>query len=507
MLEINNLSIMVNQRFLVKNLSLSLNKNDKLAIIGEEGNGKSSLLKVLAGCFDYGSVEGNINYKGNTIGYLPQSISDEDLAKTVNDYLFNADDIYQNTTMYYRYCAQLNISSDLLPLKMGDLSGGQKIKLALLKLLLEDRDILLLDEPTNDLDLKSLQWLEDFINSVDKPIMFVSHDETLLENTANKILHLQQIKKKSDCQHSYEVTGYLDYVNERIKKINKQNQLAVSEKRQFEKQQQKLSQITNKVEYGLRTVSRGDPHTAQLLKKKMKNLKAQQRKMDEKELTHKADVEESINFIFTQVDIPANKIILDLHIDELTIADHKLAENIELLVKGNRHICIIGENGIGKTTLLKEINQILSKRKDLKSGYMSQNYDDVLSDYKLVTDYLASSGKKQDITQARLYLGNMKFTGDESNGLISDLSNGSKAKLILTKLVIDKCDVLLLDEPTRNVSPLSNPVIRKVLRQFNGTIISVSHDRKFIDEVIDDVYLLTYDGIKQIEKEEIWKKH
>lgn len=505
-LEIKKLTISVNQHFLVKNLSLTLNRNDKLAIIGEEGNGKSTLLKLIAGYFDYGYYEGSINYNGNTVGYLPQSIGKEDSNKFVNDYLFESEEDYcQKITAFYHYCHQLNISDNLLFLKMSDLSGGQKIKIALLKLILDDCDILLLDEPTNDLDLHSLRWLQDFINKVDKPIMFVSHDEILLEQTANKILHLQQLKKKSDCTHNYAVTNYVDYVNERIRKIDKQNQLAVSEKREFDKQKQKLAQITNKVEHGLRTVSRGDPHTAQLLKKKMKNLKVQQRKLDEKDITHKADVEESIKFMFNRVDIPNNKVILDISLDKLVISNHVLANNINLLVKGNTHVCIVGENGVGKTTLLKEVNQMLKQRTDIKLGYMPQNYDEVLSKYTYVTEYIASSGNKQDITKAKLYLGNMRFTSEESSGLIGDLSNGSKAKLILTKMVIDECDVLLLDEPTRNVSPLSNPVIRKVLKQFNGTIISVSHDRKYIDEVIDDLYILTSDGIKKIEKDYIWQ--
>lgn len=506
MLEIKKLTISVNQHFLVKNLSLTLNRNDKLAIIGEEGNGKSTLLKLIAGYFDYGYYEGSINYNGNTVGYLPQSIGKEDSNKLVNDYLFESEEDYcQKITAFYHYCHQLNISDNLLFLKMSDLSGGQKIKIALLKLILDDCDILLLDEPTNDLDLHSLRWLQDFINKVDKPVMFVSHDEILLENTANKILHLQQLKKKSDCTYNYVVSNYNDYVNERIRKIDKQNQLAISEKREFNKQQQKLTQITNKVEHGLRTVSRGDPHTAQLLKKKMKSLKSQQRRLDEKELTHKADVEESINFFFNDVYIPTNKVILDLKLDKLVLSNHVLARNISLLVKGSCHICIVGENGVGKTTLLKEIYQILKQRIDIKIGYMPQNYDDVLSNYSYVLDYIASSGKKQDITKARLYLGNMNFTSEESSGLIKDLSNGSKAKLILTKLVIEECDVLLLDEPTRNVSPLSNPVIRSVLRQFKGTIISVSHDRKYIDEVISDIYLLTHDGLMKIEKDYIWQ--
>ena len=126
---------------------------------------------------------------------------------------------------------------------------------------------------------------------------------------------------------------------------------------------------------------------------------------------------------------------------------------------------------------------------------MPQDYDDILSGYDNVLDFVVSSKDKEEITKARMYLGNMNFTRKEMTGKIKDLSNGTKAKLFLMKLVIDKCNVLILDEPTRNVSPLSNPVIRQVLKDFNGTIISVSHDRRYIDEVIDTLYVLTSDGL------------
>ena len=122
-------------------------------------------------------------------------------------------------------------------------------------------------------------------------------------------------------------------------------------------------------------------------------------------------------------------------------------------------------------------------------------YDDILNNYEYVLNFISSQGNKEEITKARLLLGNMKFTREEMIGKIKDLSNGSKAKLFLVKLVLDKCNVLILDEPTRNVSPLSNPIIRKVLSEYNGTIISVSHDRKYINEVIDNLYILTTDGL------------
>ena len=145
--------------------------------------------------------------------------------------------------------------------------------------------------------------------------------------------------------------------------------------------------------------------------------------------------------------------------------------------------------------LIKELYNTLKERTDIKVGYMPQNYEDILENQDKVIDFIAPSGKKEDITKARMYLGNMNLTREEMEGKITELSNGTKAKLILMKLVLEKCNVLLLDEPTRNVSPLSNPVIRKVLKEFKGTIISVSHDRKYIEEVIDKLYTLTPNGL------------
>lgn len=231
----------------------------------------------------------------------------------------------------------------------------------------------------------------------------------------------------------------------------------------------------------------------------MHSLKAQEKKLNNLEITEIPDYEENINFFFEDAFIPSTKKILNLNIKELKVENKVLAKNIELNIIGNKHICIIGKNGVGKSTLIKIIYENLKNRTDIKVGYMPQTYDDVLNNYKNVLDFLCTGKDKEEITKVRMYLGNMNFTRDEMMGEIKNLSGGSKAKLFLIKLVLDKCNVLILDEPTRNVSPLSNPVIRKVLKEFNGTIISISHDRKYIDEVANEIYELTKDGLIKLD--------
>ena len=496
MLELKDLTISISDRYLIKNLNLILNNGDKLAIIGEEGNGKSTLLKSILGICEYAEISGNINLKGNKIGYLEQSISNDKLDKSVYEFLFIDDsDYYDKINNLYKYLEIISLTDDILKQEIRTLSGGEKVKISILKLLLNEYDILFLDEPTNDLDIETLEWLENFINNTSKPIIYVSHDETLLANTANMILHLEQIKKKTECRHTLLKIDYDTYVEQRLRKIEKQTQVAKSEKREFNKQQKKLQRIMQKVEYQQNTISRADPHGAAVLKKKMHTLKSQEKKLDETELTEVPDVEESIYFSFEDIEIPRTKNIFNLNIEELKVSNKTLSKNIKLDVIGNVHLCIIGKNGVGKSTLIKLIYNELKDRNDIKVGYMPQTYDDVLNNYKYVLDFVCPDGSKDEITKARMFLGNMKFTRDEMISNIKDLSNGTKAKLFLIKLVLDKCDVLILDEPTRNVSPLSNPVIRNVLKEYKGTIISVSHDRKYINEVVNALYVLTPDGL------------
>ena len=250
MFEVNNLNIKVEDRYLVKDLSFVLNKGDKLAIIGEEGNGKSTLLKSLLGICEYANIEGNINFKGNRVGYLEQAISKENLQKQVSDFLFiNEFDYYEKVNDFYKYLNKINLDDTVLNQTISTLSGGEKVKISILKLLLDNPNILFLDEPTNDLDIETLEWLESFINTTDKPIIYVSHDEVLLSNTANMILHLEQIRKKTVARCTLLKVDYDTYVESRLRGIDKQTQIAKKEKRDFKKHQEKLNQVMQKVEY------------------------------------------------------------------------------------------------------------------------------------------------------------------------------------------------------------------------------------------------------------------
>lgn len=507
MLEIKNMKVEVDTRILLDHFNLSLNKGDKLAIIGEEGNGKSTLLKCIIGNCPYAKVTGDINTKGNRLGYLKQQLTEEELNCSVEQYLFASKEAYFNhMTQLYQSMKKLHLSDALLEQeKMKYLSGGEKVKLQLLKLLLEEPDILLLDEPTNDLDIETLEWLEHFINRESKPIIYVSHDEMLLSRTANMILHLELIKKKQVAKHTLLKIGYDEYVHTRLRSLEKIEQVARKERQEKLKQEEKLRKIYDKVAYEQEHISRQNPHGAKMLKRKMKTVKAQEKRMERVELTEMPDPEEAIYFCFEQDEIPKSKQVLDLKVMELKAGNRVLVHDIYLTVHGGEHIVIIGKNGVGKTTLLKLIYDRLQKRSDIKLGYMPQEYHSILNQYKNPVDFLVETGSMEEVSLVRSYLGNMKFTANEMTGDIHKLSGGSKAKLLLIKLVLQKCNVLILDEPTRNVSPLSNPVIRKVLKEYKGVIISISHDRKYIEEVCDKVYELKENGLIEQKKDSFRK--
>ena len=173
-----------------------------------------------------------------------------------------------------------------------------------------------------------------------------------------------------------------------------------------------------------------------------------------------------------------------------------LARNVSLIVRGPEKICLTGRNGVGKTTLLRLIRDQLTHRADLNVCYMPQDYEELLELNNNPIDYLAPSGQKDEVTMVRTYLGSLRYTAQEMSHPIRELSGGQKAKLLLLRMSLSGANVLLLDEPTRNFSPLSGPEVRNLLRSFPGAIISVSHDRKYLDEVADKVYSLTEDGLE-----------
>jgi ATPase components of ABC transporters with duplicated ATPase domains len=390
---------------------------------------------------------------------------------------------------------RLGLSSDVYYFHrtMGTLSGGECVKARLLALIIRQPDLLLLDEPSNDLDIPTLEWLERFIQESEAPVLYISHDETLLENTANVIVHLEQVHRKTIPVATVSRCGYREYVDRREASRAHQTQMARKEQAEYEKQQEKFRRIQSRVEHEQDAISRSDPHGGRLLKKKMAAVKSMERRFEREhsEMTRPPETEDEIFVRFSpEITSSRGKTILDLHLDTLSVEEGILLRDVSLHVNGGEKIGIIGRNGAGKTTLLRLIAKQLLARTDIKAAYMPQNYAERMDMSLTPVEYLTREGSKEELTAIRTYLGSMRYTAAETEHPISELSGGQKAKLYFIAMNLDRCDVLILDEPTRNFSPLSGPVIRRALREYGGTIISVSHDRKFIDEVCHRTYSL-----------------
>lgn len=514
MLQIQNLTLIHQKdlRTIVQDFSFSLQPGDRAVIIGEEGNGKSTLLKWI---YDPAMVEDYVSGTDGCaaeragrrvtdsllLGYLPQELTTTEKTMTVYEFFCSSSSFFDQTPRELAAtAAQLGLPGDFFyfdqPVRL--LSGGEKVKMQMARILMEKPDVLLLDEPSNDIDIETLEWLERFIIQTAQPVLFVSHDEMLIERTANVVIHLEKLERGRSVRHTIVRQPYRDYVQQRQDNIDRKTALAAGEEREYRKQMERFYHIQQQVEHRQATVSRQSPSEGRLLKKKMKAVKSQERRF-EREQENRTEVphtELAIMVSFNEsISLPPGKRVLDYQLDHLTVEDRTLANDLSLRVMGGEKVCIVGRNGCGKSTLMKLLAAALLPRTDLKVCYMPQNYEDQLDLSKSPLEWLSITGDKEETTQIRTYLGSMRYTPDEMFHSMSELSGGQKAKILFLKMILSGANVLLLDEPTRNFSPLSNPVIRQVLKDFGGSIISISHDRKYIEEVVDTVYELTPKGL------------
>lgn len=509
MLQIKDLNISHKKdlRTLLEDFSLVLRPGDKAVIIGEEGNGKSTLLKWIYDpdlVSDYAEVSGIRAITGERLGYLPQELPEEDRNKTLHAFFSEADrfsDMHPGDLG--SLAARLGLSADFCYSRqtMETLSGGEKIKAQLLRLLIEEPTVLLLDEPSNDIDIRTLEWLETFIAKAGEAILFVSHDEVLIERTANVVIHIELIRRKTRSRYTVRRMSYGEYMAYRESNLRNQEAAALYQRREQKLKEERFRRIRQKVEHDQSLVSRQDPHGGRLLKKKMHAVKALGRRY-EREKEAMTEIPETETAMFFKMGtkestVPAGKVVIDLKLERLMCPDGSrvLAENIALFVRGPEKICILGDNGTGKSTLLKLIAEDLLARKDIRAAYMPQNYEDLLDGDMTPAQFLAKTGGREETARIRTFLGSMKYTAEEMDHRAADLSGGQKAKLLLLKLSLSGANVLILDEPTRNFSPLSGPVIRQILQEFGGAVISVSHDRKFVEEVCGQVFRLTPRGL------------
>ena len=492
---------------LVDGLSFTLGPGDRAALIGEEGNGKSTVLKLLydpALAEPYAEWSGELVGRGLRKGYLAQELTAGELALPVWEFCQSAPAFGDaDPKALDRAARQVGLSAELFwdDRPMSTLSGGERVKLRLALLLLDGPDVLLLDEPSNDLDLRTLEWLEGFLLGCKVPVLYISHDETLLEHTANVVIHLERLRRRTVSRCTVSRTGYAQYVAERAAGFAHQEQQARKERAEYDAKMEKFRQIRDKVDYRQATITRQDPAGGRLLKKKMHAVLSMGRRFEREreDMTALPEWEEAILTAFDtgKSSFPAGKTVLRFDLPALTAGERVLAQNVRLWVTGPEKVGIVGPNGVGKSALLKRVAEELLPRTDLRAAYMPQDYGDSLLGDRTPVELLAPAGHREDVTRARTLLGNMKYKAEEMEHPAAGLSGGQRAKLLFLAMVLEGANVLVLDEPTRNFSPLSAPVIRSVLGSFPGAVISVSHDRLYLEEVCDCVLELGPDGLRE----------
>ena len=472
-------------RELVHDLNLTIATGEKVAIIGEEGNGKSSLLALLVNPkahFDHLSYEGTINKPDSPQVYIPQQISDDLQSLTLNDYFF-ADTYDLDYATLYRLADELHFDSDRFASSqlISSLSGGEKLKIQLIRELARPHDIIFLDEPSNDMDLTTMTWLKNFIKHSDQTIIYISHDEDLLSQTADTIIHLELLKRRRQARTSVEHLDYDNYSQQRTDAFQQQMQQAKTEKKAYDNATAKHRRIKQNVQTTLRNTH--DSTQGRLVAKKMKAVLSQEKRYDRlaQDMTQMPDKEDSMDE------------------KQINIAPHLTIDHLKLSLKGQEKIGIVGDNGCGKSTLLHFLYQELSKKTDLTIGYMPQRYDAIFQNDLSPIAFLSKTGDKSEREVISSHLANLNFSHDEMNHAISDLSGGQKGKLLLLHLVLESPQLLILDEPTRNFSPTSQPQVRQLFENYPGAILTVSHDVNYLRQVCQKIYRLDSHGLKEVE--------
>jgi ATP-binding cassette subfamily F protein 3 len=520
MIDILNLSVQFTGNYLFEDVNLKILPNDKIALVGSNGSGKSTLLKILSSQQE--SEDGQIQYKkGIKIGYLPQeiiSLSNNTVFNEVRDSLTDLTLIEQeeqqlhneldsgNTTEekkqliidklgklnykkeeigYYEIDSQikkvltgLGFTEQDFGRNTSELSGGWQMRIELAKILIQHNDLILLDEPTNHLDIDSLRWLVSFLKSFKGAIILVSHDRYFVNNICNKTLEIFN-KKVTFFKGSF--NHYLDFKTERAELL----------KAQYLDQQKQIKQTKQFIER-----FRYKATKAKQVQSRIKQLE----KLDRIELI---DNENKINFKFNEAsrsgDVPLLIENVYKSYDELSVL-----EDINLQIVRGDKIALVGPNGAGKTTLAK----LLSNRLQPTKGKISKGHNTIVSFYAqdivdnltLENDLLEElllSDAESTIPKLRSLLGAFLFNGDDVFKKIKVLSGGEKSRVALAKVLLNKANTIILDEPTNHLDFESKKILQDALKNFNGTLVIVSHDIDFLKPIITKVVEVRNKGIKE----------
>ena len=463
-------------------VSFHINKGDKVGIVGANGAGKSTLIKILAGELSYD--EGSLFLdKSASIGYLKQMDQFPSGGTVLEEMLknkerFNLPDGANPEKWAKGMLNSLSFGEDYLTKPVDILSGGERTRLALAAMLLENPDILMLDEPTNHLDIGSLKWLEQYLKSYKGTLIVISHDRYFLDKLCTRIFEIEANKLTA-----YE-GNYSTYLEK--KRTNYEIEL-----RHYEKQQEEIRRQEDMIR-----MMKG--HNTEHL---VKRAQSREKRLEMIERIDKPTWYNSkIKLDFKQAIQTGNDVLFAEGLEKSFGSQH-LFSDVALDIKKNDRICIVGANGIGKTTLLKIL---LGKEKadsgmfrlgqNVIPGYYDQQQE-FLHPEKTVLDELHSMYIKYDQVELRSLLGRFLFTGEDVFKTVGQLSGGEKARLALLELMMSGANLLIMDEPTNHLDVNAMEVIEDALLSFDGTLIIVSHDRYLLKKVPTAILELTPTGI------------
>lgn len=521
MLNVHDLSVSFQGEYLFENVAFMLNAGDRVGLIGKNGAGKSTMLKLLAREFkpDSGIIATD---KEINIGFLKQDIDFEN-GRTILEEAYQAfkeiksiesqideihkalsfrtdyeSDAYHNLmdslsdiTHRYDILGGYNYQGDTEKVLLGlgfqrsdfdkptdSFSGGWRMRIELAKLLLQNNDILLLDEPTNHLDIESIIWLEQFLTSYTGAVVIVSHDKMFLDNVTNRTIEIS-VGKIYDYPKPY--SKFLE-----LRQEIREQQLA------SQKNQEKKIQQTEKLIEKFRAKA-SKASMAQSLIKKLD-------KIDRIEVDEQDNAVMNVRF---PVSITPGKVVLEIQNASKSYGDKQVLQNVDLLIERGSKIAFVGQNGQGKTTLAKMIvNEIpfegnIKLGHNVELGYFAQNQANYLDGELSVVDTMFHAANDSNRMKIRDILGSFLFRGDDVEKKVKVLSGGERNRLALAKMLLSDFNVLVMDEPTNHLDIKSKNVLKQALQNFEGTLIIVSHDRDFLQELTDKVYEFKDKNIKE----------
>ncbi len=529
-LSIQNMTFNFPNKDIFSDITLSVYEKDRVAFIGANGCGKTTLIKLILG--KQTSNKGSINLlKGISIGYLSQDVIQSEtntlyqetllvfedlisLEKTlqemeqriasepnnqvlINDYGKKQNYFIEHHGYDYHYLIDMFLSKfgfkkEDYDRKINTFSGGEKTKMCFAKLLLSKPDLLILDEPTNHLDLSTIEWLEEYLKGYDGTLIFVSHDRYFINSLANKIYEIENYHL------NYYKGNYDYYIKE--KRTRYETQLKA-----YNNQQKEIARMKRFIEYFM-----PKPRFVSRVKDRINKLKHM------KIIDKPAEEEKAIKINFHGEALLGKKIIEFEHLDIGYNENSVLIHDINALVLGKDRMAIMGDNGTGKTTILKciigsikPINGKVIHYRDNRIGYIDQHHFDIKGSISLVEDYMSDfpmMGEKAIFN----HLSKFNFFDDDFFKSLDMLSGGEKMRFALSKLILKEYDVLLLDEPTNHLDIITKQAIIRALDSYEGTIIFVSHDRHFVDEIANKILYFhngksyfhngNYQDFKEIEK-------